>query len=304
MRNQSSFQLEKFEPALLGADFPVSEPDFNTRGENPDVAPHIHDAFEIGYCFEGSGVYLVGHKVLPFKAGDAVVVNSSEIHIAKGSPGGTTTWGWLYLDPVRLLADGASRFGASLRIGRYCGMAFRNIVEGSRHPDIADCIRKILIECRDKPENYRPMVRALTWRLMLLLERHLDVGVETSETVQDCRALARIMPALRHIGDHYSDELSVAGLARLCHASEANFRKLFHKGLGCAPQTYVLKLRLGAAGAMLENSTESILAIAQRAGYGSLSNFNRQFKRQFGLSPRAFRRPPSTPGALPRVTVM
>lgn len=290
MRHQSKFRLEKFEPALLGADFPVSEPDFNTRGENPDIAPHIHDAFEVGYCYEGSGVYLAGPKILPFKAGDAAIVNSREVHIAKGSPGGTTTWGWLYLDPVRLLADVAGGCGASLRTARYCGPGFRNIVDGGTHPDIAGCIRQILEECRDKRDNHRPMVRALVWRLMLLLERGIEVGPETGTAAQDHKALARIMPALRHIGEHYHEEIAVAALSRLCHASDANFRKLFHKALGCAPQTYLLKLRLNAACALLRNTAEPILEIAGRTGYGNLSNFNRQFRQHLGVSPRAFRR--------------
>ena len=289
MRNRSNFALEKFEPALLGADFPVSEPDFNTRGENPDINPHIHDAFEIGYCLEGSGVYLANHKILPFKAGDAAVVNSREVHIAKGSRGGQTTWGWLYLDPVRLLANNMDSHGTCLQVDRYCGTGFNNVIDGRAFPDIADCIHQILVECRDKRNGYRPMVRALVWRLMLLLERHCRMGRDAVEDVQNYKAIARIMPALKHIGEHYDNPISIVSLARLCHASEANFRKLFHNALGCAAQTYLLKLRLNVAHAMLGNTNDSVLDIAQRAGYNNVSNFNRQFKRLFGLSPRAFR---------------
>jgi hypothetical protein len=44
-----------------------------------------------------------------------------------------------------------------------------------------------------------------------------------------------------------------------------------------------------AACTLLKNSTTSILEIAQRCGYNNLSNFNRQFKERFGVSPRDYR---------------
>ena len=52
---------------------------------------------------------------------------------------------------------------------------------------------------------------------------------------------------------------------------------------------YLLRLRLNAACTLLKNSTTSILEIAQRCGYNNLSNFNRQFKERFGVSPRDYR---------------
>lgn len=289
MLNQSKFTMEKFEPALLGPDFPVSEPDFNTRDENPKINPHIHDAFEIGYCFEGSGIYMIGNKIFPFKPGDAVVINSHEVHIAKGSPGNFTTWGWLYLDPVRLLADNVGSFGECLKIARYCGANFKNIIDGSDNQAITDCIRQILIESRDKQNNYRSMIRALTWQLMLLLERYYAVDLDVSDFTQDYKAIARVVPAIKYMSENFDQSIAVAELARLCCTSEPNFRKLFHKALGCAAQPYLLKLRLNAASAMLVNTDSSILSIAEATGYDSLSNFNRQFKSHFGTSPRKYR---------------
>lgn len=289
MRNQSKFNFEKFVHAELGGDFPVSEPDFNTRSENPDINPHIHDAFEIGYCFEGTGIFLIGNKVFPFKQGDAVVINSQEVHIAKGSPGTLTTWGWLYLDPVRMLADNMGSYGESLKISRYCGEGFKNVIDGGENPQIASCIVDILMENNEKKSNYKPMIRALTWRLVLLLERYDDGGRDTTEVVQDYKAVERIVPALKHIGEHYNQDIAISELAHLCCTSEPNFRKLFCKAMRCSAQSYLMKLRLNAACSLLKNTQDPILSIAQSSGYNNLSNFNRQFKSHFGISPRQYR---------------
>ena len=292
MRKQSksgkSHLTEQLQRIPVDDDFPVGTPDFNTRDEHPDIGPHIHDLFEIGYCFDGTGLFLIGDKILPFKGGDAVVINTHEVHIARGTPGNTTSWGFLHLDPVRLLADSIGSYSENLRLSQYCGSAFRNIIDGEAYPEIAHCILQILLEVRDRPDHYRSMVRSLTWRLMLLLNRY-HRGGESSDAPRDYQEIERIMPALRYLNDNYNEEIDVVKLAELCFASESNFRKLFHRAMGCAPQPYLQRLRLNAAATLLKNSSASVLEIAQRCGYNNLSNFNRQFRARFGVSPRDYR---------------
>ena len=133
------------------------------------------------------------------------------------------------------------------------------------------------------------MIRSLTWQLMLFLNRYYDAN-ESADTVRDYRDIERVMPALDYIDAHYNEEIDVPGLAKLCFASESNFRKLFHKAMGCAAMPYLMRIRLNVASAMLKNSDRSILEIALQCGYNSLSNFNRQFRDHFGVSPREFRK--------------
>ena len=292
------YRTEQLQRIPVDEEFPVGVPDFNTRDDSPDIGPHIHDLLEIGYCFDGSGLFLIGGKIFSFKTGDAVVINTHEVHVAYGSPGRTTSWGFLHLDPVRLLANNVGSYSESLKWSQYCGAAFRNIIDGGEYPEITDCIRRILFEVRDRPENYRVMVRSLIWQLLLLLNRYYHAG-KTADTPRDYHDIERVVPALRYLNDHYHEEVPITQLARLCFTSESNFRKLFHRALGCAPQPYLLRLRLNTACALLKNSDTPILEIAQHCGYRNLSNFNRQFKECFGISPREWRREGNAPGALP-----
>jgi AraC-like DNA-binding protein len=41
---------------------------------------------------------------------------------------------------------------------------------------------------------------------------------------------------------------------------------------------------------LLENSDEPISTICHRTGYQNLSNFNRQFRREYGITPGQYRR--------------
>jgi AraC-like DNA-binding protein len=61
-------------------------------------------------------------------------------------------------------------------------------------------------------------------------------------------------------------------------------------------------MRLRRAAMRLVQEESSVLEIAFECGFGDLSNFNRSFRAEFGMSPRAFRRggatrrPPSERG--------
>lgn len=293
MRNQSKTENFAGEgvvaPIDVRPDFPVAAADFNTRGEHPLVKPHIHNLCEIGYCFDGAGVFLVANKVLTFKAGDAVFITSREFHQARGNPGQETTWGFLNFDPAGLVP--ASPENPSVgRILECCsGENFSNIIDGTEYPEIASCIRRIVTERRDMSANWQPMIRALVWELILHLSRLCpeNAGSDTEGNFDD---VVRIAPALKYMNAHFPEKITLGDLAGVCHTSIPNFRKLFYKAMGTAPYPYLTKLRIKYASSMLENLNEPIYQIAYLAGFNELSNFNRQFQAIHGISPSQYRK--------------
>lgn len=289
MRNQSNIRKNgELAPISVDPVFPVNEADFNTRGETPNVAAHLHNLCEIGYCFDGSGVFLIGGKILTFKAGDAVFITTQEVHLAKSNPGQTTRWGFLNFDPAGLLAGSMDELRMNLILERCCGDAFRNIIEGEKHPEAASCIRRILLERRDMPHNWQPMLRALLWQLFIELDR-LAPETAGGRTGQ-FRDVRRIIPALDFINAHIAEPLALEQLAKLCATSVPNFRKLFCRAMGCAPYPYITRTRLQLACSMLKNTDESICRTAYAAGFNNISNFNRQFREVYGTAPGEYRK--------------
>ena len=55
------------------------------------------------------------------------------------------------------------------------------------------------------------------------------------------------------------------------------------------PHQYVLRLRLREAAMRLAAEPAKIIDIAFDCGFGDLSSFNRAFRAEFGVSPRAYR---------------
>ncbi|MBN2641710.1 MAG: helix-turn-helix transcriptional regulator [Victivallales bacterium] len=291
MLNQSKELLDAvFAPIKLSSEFPVSELDHTIRAETP-IEAHVHDCLEIGYCVSGSGIFLVENKILSFRAGDAVIINHRELHTMKGSPGANTDWYFLNLAPVPLLAPCVREDEAWLETECLSGADFSNILASEHHGELCSLIAAIIEEIRERKPGFHSVVRAQVWELMVRLHRLApqQVNNEFAPGPVERKKLGQITPAIRHITRHYQENVTMETLARKCGCSVSNFRKVFHAATGYSPQDYLKRLRLEAVIAMLRHTNDEIISIALRAGYQTLSNFNRQFRAQYGMSPREWR---------------
>ena len=63
----------------------------------------------------------------------------------------------------------------------------------------------------------------------------------------------------------------------------------FKKNLGVSCIDYLISYRLRKATELLQHSSLSILEIASEVGFSNLSNFNRQFKKAYHMTPRQYR---------------
>ncbi|HZD26021.1 MAG TPA: AraC family transcriptional regulator, partial [Alphaproteobacteria bacterium] len=92
--------------------------------------------------------------------------------------------------------------------------------------------------------------------------------------------------------------LDLATLSAVAGTSKYHFLRSFRGTVGLTPYRYLLALRLRRAAVRLRSSPAPVGEIAFEAGFGDLSTFNGRFRRQFGLSPRRFRRAaPLSPAA-------
>jgi AraC family transcriptional regulator len=112
-------------------------------------------------------------------------------------------------------------------------------------------------------------------------------------------ALARVTRIVRRIERDQDDgALSLSALAREAGLSPYHFLRTFRRVAGVTPHQYVLRTRLREAALRLAWEGDQVLDVALDSGFGDLSNFNRTFRAEFGMTPRAYRR--ITSGPLPR----
>ena len=88
---------------------------------------------------------------------------------------------------------------------------------------------------------------------------------------------------------HFHHEITNRHLASLSNMSLRAFERQFRAAFHLTPQKFLRKLRLRIATRALMYTDESLSAIALNCGFADQSHFSREFRRQFGRTPREYR---------------
>jgi len=83
---------------------------------------------------------------------------------------------------------------------------------------------------------------------------------------------------------------SITELARRAAMSPRHFTRVFTGEVGEAPGAYVERVRTEAARRQLEQTDDTVVAIAARCGFGTAETMRRNFIRRIGVSPDQYRK--------------
>lgn len=94
--------------------------------------------------------------------------------------------------------------------------------------------------------------------------------------------------ALSFIHTQYGTSIRVSDLAEQLNLDRCYFSDLFKKRTGQSPGTYLRYYRLAKAAELMRAYGESPATAAYSVGFEDLAHFSKSFKKQFGVSPRAY----------------
>ncbi|GAB0147270.1 MULTISPECIES: AraC family transcriptional regulator [unclassified Marichromatium] len=145
-----------------------------------------------------------------------------------------------------------------------------------------------LLHALDSPLESQVLGRALVRELhyRALLGPH---GPALCALTQHQDADARIARALARIHRDYAKALSVESLATEAHMGASTFHRAFKQVTGETPLRYLKRIRLDRARALIAAQGVRASVAATRVGYQSASQFSREFKRHFRVSPAEVR---------------
>jgi AraC-like DNA-binding protein len=117
----------------------------------------------------------------------------------------------------------------------------------------------------------------------------VEHGAVLNPTDAAASSLARVTRVLRMIDNDPEVPHDLNSLAQIARLSPYHFLRVFEGLTGTTPHQYLLRARLRRAAIRLRRERTRILEIALACGFGDISNFNRTFRAEFGVSPRAYR---------------
>jgi len=103
------------------------------------------------------------------------------------------------------------------------------------------------------------------------------------------KAVARVTDVVRAM-----ERLSVADarldvLAKIAELSPYHFLRTFEHVTGLTPHQYLRRARLREAATRLATEESRVIDVVYDSGFGDVANFNRAFRAEFGVPPRAWR---------------
>jgi AraC-like DNA-binding protein len=125
--------------------------------------------------------------------------------------------------------------------------------------------------------------------LLAIFAQHLSTISNQVMVQESAVELPVVTRARAYVSEHHAEPLGLRDVARAVNMSAFYFCKVFKKTTGLTFTEYLARHRIERVKQMLLNPHMRVSEAAYAAGFQSLSQFNRIFRRVAGESPSAYR---------------
>lgn len=255
----------------------------------PMVPLHWHNEFELNYIVSGRSEFICGEDKFTADTGDIIVIPPNMLHALYPYEHETQVYDTLVFREELFGIGKEERCGISCMEPIISGnhrihMPITRNHEG--YEVIRECVEQIFMCARANTPIADLRMKSELLRFLWLLE---EKGCIETVRNQDERQTENIRDVLEYINLNYKENICVDHLAEMAHLSKSYFMYRFKKIVGVSAMEYIIQLRIKHACDMLRNSTVPSLEVAFACGFQNLSNFNRQFKKHVGYTPKEYR---------------
>ncbi|MFC4471336.1 AraC family transcriptional regulator N-terminal domain-containing protein [Streptomyces xiangluensis] len=150
-------------------------------------------------------------------------------------------------------------------------------------PELVDAVTR-WVRLLDTPDDIRPLAARIEGEILYRLLGSPLGPLLRHFTLADTAA-ARVRTAARWICEHYTEPLSIEKIAAVAHMSPATLHRHFKSATGMSPLRFQKHLRLQEARRRLLAGDATAALVAEAVGYVSATQFNREYRRAYGLPP-------------------
>ena len=255
----------------------------------PSVPMHWHEEFELDYIADGEGQIHLEREVIPVQQGDLVIIPPNTLHAAFCPTGKKLNYK-AFVFHHGILGTGSR--------DRSCASCIYPVVNGSlllrRHipdlpgswPELYKCMDEILSSAERNLPLEDLLLKSSLLRLFYLIEKEPSMFLQEDSPGHGGDI---IKPALSYMEEHFREPVSIEALAQCCNISPSYFMSCFKKTAGRGAIEHLTQLRIMNICEELLLTSNPISEIAYHNGFENLSNFNRQFQKYIGVSPRCYR---------------
>lgn len=247
---------------------------------------HVHRDLEIGMVLEGAITLKIDRSSYLLEKGDVYLVNPMESH-ELASDGGDVLLLAIQLSPQ--LTDPIFPRVSSIRyLG---GPNLRECVPPYRCVILRALCVELAYSYLERRPNYEFKCFSLAAAVFHLLHTVLPWEVMSCEDYLPMKQRTdRILSIADYIDQNFQRKLLLSEIAERENLSLAYLSHFFKNALGMTFQEYLNQKRFEYACHLLATTDRKILDISLSSGFSDVRYFNQAFQRQFGCTPRDYRR--------------
>ncbi len=157
----------------------------------------------------------------------------------------------------------------------------RNVIHINQSNYVRDLYENIIGFIDKNDARVKTLVSELLY-IALANNKHMDyLENKTKNTIVD--------KAFAIIKDKFATDISLSDIANECHVDKSYLIRVFKNRFGKTPIEYLIQLRLEQARDLLLSTNATIEKIAYSCGYKTTSFFIGEYKKRYGLTPKAYR---------------
>jgi AraC-like DNA-binding protein len=126
-------------------------------------------------------------------------------------------------------------------------------------------------------------------RILINSGKRSYICSENYKMAYDERGNKRMSDVYNYIRENYFKHISLDRISKVAKMNPVAFSRYFKENSGAGFVEYLNKTRTNKACYLLRETDYQIHEIAMECGFGSISNFNKQFRKTEGTSPKGYR---------------
>ncbi|MEO0796004.1 MAG: AraC family transcriptional regulator [Verrucomicrobiota bacterium] len=258
---------------------------YQYSGPEFDAPYHFHPEIEVVYIEAGKGFRIVGDHTGSFYPGDLCLFGGNLPHFYHADSTSKRASS-LVIQFLPELMDSVVSTTEMAPVQRLMKLAQQGVCFSRyQSTETVDLMRKVIDS--NGPDRLLTLLHLLTNLTRVPESQPLaSLGFLHDPDQEQTARIERIWTILMH---RFSEEISQASVAYEMNMSTSAFSRLFRRATNMTFTDALIEIRLGHACRQLQENDSTISEICFNSGFNNLSNFNRHFKKRYGVSPREWR---------------
>lgn len=126
-------------------------------------------------------------------------------------------------------------------------------------------------------------------RILINSSKRSYICSENYKLTYDERGNKRMADVYTYIRENYSKPISLSRISKVAKMNPVAFSRYFKENCGAGFVEFLNRTRTNKACYLLRETDYQVHDIAAECGFGSISNFNKQFRKTEGISPKSYR---------------